>query len=39
VVSAALLAFCGYVLEVLVGIYEQTWHTRFGVAELGDEED
>lgn len=36
-VTAALFAFFAYVLEILVEVYEQTWHIRF--AEVRDEHE
>jgi hypothetical protein len=30
IISSAFFAFFGYVLEILVRIYEQAWHTRQG---------
>jgi hypothetical protein len=30
IVSAAFLAFFGHALELLVGVYTQLWHLRFG---------
>ena len=41
ILSAAFLAFLGYALEILVGIYTQLWHVRFGEGEEeeGEEEE
>jgi hypothetical protein len=36
-VTAGFLAFCGYVLEILVEVYEQVFNVRHELAEAADE--
>ena len=37
ILTAAVLAFFGYVLEILVEVYEQVFHVRHELAEAADE--
>ncbi len=37
ILTAAVLAFFGYVLEILVDVYEQVFHVRHELAEAADE--
>lgn len=39
IVTSSFLAFFGYVLEILVEIYEQVWHERHGEFESHEDDD